>query len=290
MARWQRPTTVAAAVLLSVFLSNSVRGQHAYTKQTDVVYVERDDQKLKADLYLPAGEGPFPGVLLVHGGAWFMGSKSHMVFHAGRLAKAGYAVVAISYRFAPQHKFPAQIEDCKEAVRWMRRNSAKYKIDPERIAGFGYSAGAHLVALLGTTDADDGLEGANVKGDSTSTRLQAVVAGGAPCDFQWLPENNRILAYWLGGSRGEKPDLYRQASPIAFVTKDDPPVFFYHGEADFIVPRKYAEQMAEKLQEVGVETRFHLMSGKGHIAVFLDMSATEKAIEFLDEMLKQPEQ
>ena len=103
------------------------------------VYVERDSGPLKADLYIPEGKGPFPGVLVVHGGAWYMGTRAQLSGFAQLLASRGMTAVAISYRFAPTHQFPAQIEDCKEAVRWMRRHTKRLKIDPEQIGGFGRS-------------------------------------------------------------------------------------------------------------------------------------------------------
>ena len=127
-------------------------------------------------------------------------------------------------------QFPAQIYDCQAAVRWLRANAAKYKIDPDRIGGYGYSAGGHLVALLGALDDDDFRE-PGLPADAPSARLQVVVAGGAPCDFRALPADSKRLAYWLGGTPAEKPDAYRDASPANYVTADDPPMFFFHGGA-----------------------------------------------------------
>src|SRR5262249_788519 len=132
----------------------------------DVEYVQRTSGPLKCDIYQPAGAGPFPAVLAVHGGAWGMGNKRQRGVYAQKVGPDGFNTVSISYRLAPEHKFPAQIEDCKSAVRWMRKNANKYKIDPTRIGAVGYSAGGHLVALLGATDPSCGLEGPDA--DSTS--------------------------------------------------------------------------------------------------------------------------
>ncbi|HEX6963228.1 MAG TPA: alpha/beta hydrolase, partial [Lacipirellula sp.] len=107
----------------------------AYQATYGEVYVERDSGPLKADIYVPEGEGPFPGVLVVHGGAWRMGTRGQLAGVAQQLAEHGFTAVAISYRLAPQFKFPAQIEDCRDAVRWMRTNAHRLKIDPERIGG-----------------------------------------------------------------------------------------------------------------------------------------------------------
>lgn len=254
--------------------------------QRGVVYATRGDEPLEADIYLPAGEGPFPAVLVVHGGAWRSGSRTQMTFVAERLAESGYVAVAISYRLAPRHKFPAQIEDCKSAVRWMRAHAKDYKIDPDQIAGWGYSAGGHLVALLGTTDADDGLEGGDAKPGDPSTRLQAVIAGGAPCDFREAPEESTQLAFWLDGARKDNPKAYEQASPRAYVTADDPPIFFYHGDADKLVQMASPEAMAADLKAAGVATRLYVIPKAGHIQAIFDGAAGKEAIAFLDEHLK----
>ncbi len=278
-----------AAVLLSAAMNvaGPIRADEKLDVVRDVTYATRGEQDLRADIYVPRGDGPFPGVLMVHGGGWMSGAKWHMARHALTMAENGYTVVSIQYRLAPLDKFPAQIEDCKEAVRWMRRNAETYKIDPSRIAGYGYSAGGHLVCLLGVTDAAAGLEGlAAEEKDAPSTRLQAVVAGGAPCNFEYIPAESNALAFFLGGSRREKPEAYRLASPTSFVSKDDPPVFFFHGEDDQLVPRISPEALIKQLHGVGVRTEMYVVPGKGHITAFLDEQARLKALKFLDDVLK----
>ncbi len=142
-------------------------------------YVERDSGPLSADVYMPHdGAGPFPGMLVVHGGAWRMGSRADLAAIARALAEHGYVAVAIDYRLAPHDKFPAQINDCQAAVRWMRSHASEFKIDPDRMGGFGYSAGGHLAALLGTLGDNDLREKGVPKG-APSARLQVVLAGGA---------------------------------------------------------------------------------------------------------------
>jgi acetyl esterase/lipase len=249
-------------------------------------YIQRDDGPLFADMYVPHGEGPFPGVLVVHGGAWRMGNRAQLAGIAEILAEHGMTAVAISYRLAPAHKFPAQIEDCKAAVRWMRSESAKWKIDPDHIGGFGYSAGAQLVALLGTTSADDGLEGIDDPAKFPTTRLQAVAAGGTPCDFRVIPPGVDGLAFWLGGSRGEMPDQYRLASPMAFISKDDPPFFFFHGENDSLVPLFSPQAMTVALTAAGVPADLYVAPKLGHVACCLNRTAIDKAVTFLETNLK----
>ena len=257
-----------------------------YKSHFGEVYVERDSGPLKADLYIPEGEGPFPGVLVVHGGAWYTGSRAQLSGFAQLLASRGMTAVAISYRLAPAHPFPAQIEDCKEAVRWMRSHSERLKIDPNRIGGFGYSAGAQLVALLGTTDANDGLEGEVDSNSSPSTRLQAVAGGGAPCDFRTLPMDLEILSFWLGGTRRQRAEQYRLASPAEFVSADDPPMFFFHGEKDNLVPVTSPTAMCRSLKNAGVSAGFYVVPGVGHVFAMLDRTAREKCVAFLGENMR----
>jgi acetyl esterase/lipase len=249
-------------------------------------YVERDSGPVQADVYVPRGEGPFPGVLVVHGGAWKMGNRSQLAGVAHLLAEHGFTAVAISYRLAPTHKFPAQIDDCKAAVRWMRSEAARWKIDPERIGGFGYSAGAHLVSLLGTSDPGDGLEGIEPTDGLPSTRLQAVAAGGTPCDFRPIPADIDGLAFWLGGTPGEVPEQYRLASPATFISPDDPPFFFFHGENDQMVPVISPIQMRAELAAAGVPAELYVAPKLGHLACCMHREAVDMAVAFLERNLK----
>jgi acetyl esterase/lipase len=249
-------------------------------------YVERDSGPLKCDVYVPRGEGQFPGVLVVHGGAWRMGTRAQLSPVAQLLAERGFTAVAISYRLAPRYKFPAQIDDCKAAVRWMRREAAQWKIDPAQIGGFGYSAGAHLVALLGTTGPEDGLEGAADPSTLPSTRLQAVAAGGTPCDFRRIPPEVDGLAFWLGGSPRDEPEQYRLASPAAFVTPDDPPFFLFHGESDQLVPLVSPTEMQASLAAAGVPVELYVAPKLGHLACAMSHEAIRRAVAFLEHHLK----
>jgi acetyl esterase/lipase len=250
-----------------------------------VAYVERDSGPLKADVYMPKGAGPFPGMVVVHGGAWAMGTREQLAGAALFLAKHGYTAVSIEYRLAPQDKWPAQIYDCEAAVRWMRAHASQYKIEPNRIGAYGYSAGGHLVALLGVLK-DDELREPGVAADAPSARVQVVLAGGAPCDFSSLPPDSDRLAYWLGGTPADKPDAYRDASPAHYVTSDDPPMFFFHGDSDELVPIRSPQKMVEQLRSAGVTTDFYTVKGAGHIPAALDQTARERALAFADHVLK----
>ncbi len=255
----------------------------------NVTYVTRGETPLQADIFVPPAEGPFPGVLMVHGGAWRAGKRSHMYRDAMWVASHGYTVMTISYRLAPEYKFPAQIEDCRAAVRWMRTNAVRYKIDAQRIAGWGYSAGGQLAALLGTSD-DPATANDSDEEQPPSARLQAVVAGGAPCDFTMIGPSAIGLVYWLGKTRGEAPDVYRLASPLAFATTDDPPIYFYHGEFDAIVPTSSPTKMYERMKQLGIHTELHMVKDCGHVTAFLSQEALPTAVEFLDAELKHADE
>ncbi|HEX4144889.1 MAG TPA: alpha/beta hydrolase [Pirellulales bacterium] len=281
-----RAVVTAFAVLCLLATARLATAEPTYTEKFNVTYVKHGDEALRCDLAIPAGDGPFPAVLVVHGGAWMSGGKWHMTRAITPLVEHGYVTCSIDYRLAPKHVFPAQIDDCKSAVRWLRSHANEFKIDPERIGGFGYSAGGQLVALLGVTDRDDGLEGPDATADSPSTRLQCVVAGGAPCDFRSMPVDSNRLAYWLGGNRAEKPLAYQQASPLNFVTADDPPIFFFHGEEDGLVPLESPRIMVQQLTASRVPASLHTIPKAGHIGAFLNPEAMTAAIEFLDKYLQ----
>lgn len=250
--------------------------------ERDLEYVKRDVRSLRADVYLPAGDGPFPAVLLVHGGSWQRGDKRRMASIGERLAQRGYVGVSIDYRLAPEHRFPAQLFDCQAALRWMRANAERLKLDPQRIAGFGYSAGGHLVGLLATTGAGDGLDELPLAG--SDARLQAAVLGGAPIALDRLPANFAVERL-LGAAPAERPDLYARASPLTFVTPDDPPMFLYHGASDWIVDRSQPQLLQEALQRAGVPSTYYEAPG-GHVFTFLrDEEIVSRAIDFLDAAL-----
>lgn len=273
---------------LLLLASRGHSADEAFTLEANVPYVIRgSDETLKMNLYVPDGEGPHPTVLLVHGGAWKMGNPWHMHSVAQQLAARGYTAASIAYRLAPAHRFPAQLEDCVDAVRFLRKNATKYKVDPERIAGFGYSAGGHLVSLLGACEDGQAFPFISASAETPSARLQAVVAGGAPCDFTTIGEDQRMLAYWLGDTRKNIPHIYEKASPQAFVSATDPPMFFYHGEQDRLVPIQSAKRMSAALKRAGVKTSVHAIPRTGHLGASRDPESIEKAIRFLDDVLKK---
>jgi acetyl esterase/lipase len=250
-------------------------------RHRDVTYAQPDAKSpgLRAEVYVPGRAGRHPGVLVIHGGAWCVGSRHQLGRAAAELAAHGYTAVAIDYRLAPKYKFPAQLDDCCTAVRWMRENAAKYRIDPERIGAYGYSAGGHLAALLGVSPVENGA-------GTASGSVQAVVAGGAPCDFETLPAESEMFAFFLGGTRQAQPDTYRRASPKALVGKGTPPMFLFHGQSDLIVPISSSRQMAAALKQAGVTHELLIVPRIGHVATCYNDAALAASIKFLDEHLR----
>lgn len=239
-------------------------------------------ETLYADLYRPEAPGARPAVLLVHGGGWEGGEPDDMRGIAERLAEAGFVVMNVAYRLAPAYRFPAPLHDLQAAVRWLRTHAGELGVDSTRIAGFGYSAGAHLVALLALAAATPALDAPHGGPD---TRLQAVVAGGTPTDLRKF-DGGRLVPQFLGGTQAEVADRYALASPAVHVTPEAPPFFLYHGGSDLLVSVDHAEDLFERLQAAGVPAEFFRMHLRGHIAAFLtDGTALERAIGFLDRTL-----
>lgn len=257
------------------------RVDSGYQLHRDVVFTPAGwPQALQADVYVPDGKGPFPAVLVIHGGGWESGDRRQVAGIAQRLARRGYVAVNTSYRLAPGAIFPAQLQDLQQAVLWTRAHAAEYRVDPARIGAFGYSAGAHLAALLG---------GVGERGPlgQPGTAVQAVVAGGTPTDLTKWPAG-KLVPQLIGGDRAHKLAEYQAASPVNYVKAGDPPVFLYHGGADHLVPIDHAGDYKKRLDAAGVTNELFVLRGRGHILAFLtDGPAVEAALEFLDRYLRR---
>lgn len=236
--------------------------------EKDLVYAKAGGAELKLDLALPeAGDGPFPAVLCIHGGGWVGGDRTQMAQTIATLAGRGYVAISPEYRLAPKDRFPAPLEDCKAAVRWLRANAGKYKIDPDRVSAVGFSAGGHLACLLGVTEKEDGLEGNGGNPDEPS-RVRAVVSFFGPTDLTkrwWTKEvEEKNLVPLLGGTLEEKADLYRKASPAAYAGKTKAAFLFFHGTEDKLVPLAQSQLLADKLKEAGSSAQLVTLEGEGH--------------------------
>jgi acetyl esterase/lipase len=240
----------------------------------DLVYQQSGGQSLRLDIYSPKTfTHPLPVVLWIHGHRWSYGSKAQRP--PFNLMAQGYIVVSIDYRLSGEAPFPAQIEDCKAAVRWLRANAATYQIDPDHIGAWGHSAGGHLAALLGTSGGVAELEGAG--GNATfSSRIQAVCDMSAPSDILQLYETvsslndgsgrraKSAVEQFLGGSGEQIRAKAIAASPITYVSKDDAAFLIIHGENDRSIPVSQGEMFVSNLKAAGVDATLEIAKGRGH--------------------------
>jgi acetyl esterase/lipase len=258
----------------------------------DLAYVEGGHERQKLDLYLPATGARWPLVVAIHGGAFRMGSKEGEP--AGAFVARGFAVAAINYRLSQHAVFPAQVEDGKAAVRWLRANGAKYGYDPGRIASFGQSAGGHLAAMLGTTGDVEAFDvGPHL---DQSSRVQAVVDFFGPTDFLQMDGHRpsaRAMVHdapdspesqLVGGPIRDNPDRVARANPVTYVTRDDPPFLIVHGDADTLVPHHQSVLLDEALRKAGVPVRFVTIPGGPHGGE-TTRQGLPVALEFLTETL-----
>lgn len=267
------PIAVLAACLSPVAQDSE---KFEFDVRDKIQFSKVGDRELLLDAYVPKKEGTYPCVLVVYGGAWRGGNRKQLAGYAKALTEMGMVCFAIDYRLAPKHKFPAQIDDCRAAVKWIRKNAKDYKANPKKLGAIGYSAGGHLVSLLATTG-----EAPNEKNGNVDTRLQAVAAGGAPADFRKFPDNGNWAKYLMGGNLDEVPEKFKAASPTAFVDKNDAPTFFFNGTKDRVVPLAWTKPLYESMKAAGVRTEMHLVEGAGHMPTAGNPTALKKAYEFL---------
>jgi acetyl esterase/lipase len=257
----------------------------------DLQYVKGGHERQRLDLYLPKKpDGPLPVIIWVHGGAWLAGSKEGAGPALPFVGK-GYAVASINYRLSQHAKFPAQIEDCKAAIRWLRANARTYHLDPDRFGAWGASAGGHLVALLGTSGDVKDLEGHEGAPDQSS-RVQAVVDWFGPTDVTKMggshDQPDSPEAGLLGGPVQENKDKAARANPMTYVSKDDPPFLIMHGDKDMTVPFGQSELLQEALRKAGVDATFRPVTGAGHGGREFSSEENRTLIEeFFDQHLKK---
>jgi acetyl esterase/lipase len=230
-------------------------------------------------------------IVWVHGGGWISGDEdlppSHPVL---RQVARGYAVASVEYRLSPEAIFPAQIEDCKAAVRWLRGNAGAHGLDPQRFAAWGSSAGGHLVALLGTSDGVASLENGSQGHAAQSSRVQAVVDWYGPADFTMssIGGGDDKGSQMLGCDPVNCPEQARLASPAAHVDPTDPPFLIQHGTADRVVDVQQSVRLAEALRAAGVPVTLDVLPGAGHGGPAFTSPANVARIEaFLDGVLRR---
>ena len=218
------------------------------------------------DLYQPNGESaPRSGLILIHGGGWRGGSKTDYAYYGQQFAQRGFVAASINYRLAPANKFPDPVHDAKAAVRWMRRNAAELNVDPDRIAVFGGSAGGHLAQMVGYTDGVSKF----AEDEKISSAVQAVVSIYGPCHLgQHLDQAERtvdkLIVDFVGGTGAEVEKNVIAASPLTYLTKDDPPTLLIHGTIDRIVPVAQSDDLADKLKELEIPYVYDRLPGWPH--------------------------
>lgn len=255
----------------------------------DLAYVPDGHLRQKLDLYVPE-EPKGPLLVWIHGGGWAAGSKDEA--QGLQMLDQGYAVASVGYRFSQDALFPAQIQDCKAAIRWLRAHAKEYGYDPQRIAVWGASAGGHLTALLATTS---GTKEFDVGGNlDQSSAIQCGIDLFGPTDFiDWkapteLPivqptGKESLLVRLIGGTAAEKPELARKASPLVWAGKDAAPLYIIHGTVDPLVGLEQSERLAEKLKKEGAEVVLDVVKDGGHGGKdFFDPQRLLKLLAFLD--------
>src|SRR5262245_59158467 len=264
---------VAGVLLAGTFLSIQPSSAQKAPAVPDTVELLKDvefgkggDRPLKLHILRPksAPKEAMPVVVWIHGGGWMGGNKDSGIGRLARFAERGYFCASVEYRLSSEAIFPAQIEDSKCAIRFLRARAKEYNLDPERIGVWGASAGGHLVALLGTAANVKELEGKGGWPDHSS-RVQAVCDYFGPADFlKWADKSHPAVIKLLGGEVKDKKELAALASPVTHISKDVPPIFILHGDADKVVPLDQSEALLAALKKGGADATLHVVKGAGH--------------------------
>lgn len=262
----------------------------------DAAYVPGDGHSRSLDLYLPKKKeaAPWPLIVWIHGGGWAEGDKAGAA--PVSFTENGYAVASINYRLTNEAKFPAQIQDCKAAIRYLRSRAAEFGYDPERIGVAGDSAGGHLALLVGTSAGAAALEPSGAA-DATAP-VQAVCDYYGPSDlstiFQQMPAEGiqhpdkpgGLVYRLLGGLVKDLPESAKAASPVTYIDPKDPPVLIFHGAKDSLVPVAQSKEMKDALEAAGVKVTLTVVPGAGHGSNFPWEKINASMLEFFNSYLK----
>ncbi|MFZ4660216.1 MAG: alpha/beta hydrolase fold domain-containing protein [Caldilineaceae bacterium] len=262
----------------------------------------------KLNLYLPTGDGPFPVVVNIHGGGFKFGDRSMVGAVVGQaLLDGGYAIASVDYRLSGEATFPAAVQDVKAAVRFLRANAAQYKLNPDQIVAFGFSAGGNLASMVGTTGDVAEFDDPALGNEGVSSRVQAVIDWFGPTDFGQMDEQAKAQgcgtsdqthstassfeSLYLGATVAESPELVQKANPISYITPDDPPFLLQKGDQDCTVPVGQSQLLADALKAAGADVRFDLLNGVGHgdsgsTLVFESAENVQVVLAFLDAKVK----
>lgn len=253
-------------------------GDKKFSFEEDIFYTEAKSNRQAADLYIPNSislDKPNPAVVLVHGGGWSGRDKEDMEPLGRSLVSNGFIVFSINYRFAPEHKHPAQVDDLDMALLFFKAEMKRRKISLGKIGMWGYSSGGHITSFYALTRASD-----------SNKKIDAIVTGGTPFDLSWYPFSP-IIKPFLGGYRDEIPQKYYDASPSNHITKEAPPFFIYHGKKDELLEHAQANKMEFKLKRAGIYVERYTVSWWGHVFTFaFSKEAIKRGIDFLSRKLK----
>jgi acetyl esterase/lipase len=265
----------------------------------DVQYADTDHPRQRLDLLLPkepADEEPLPLIVFIHGGGWRGGNRREGLRYLTHLMTDGqYAGATIGYRFSSEALWPAQIHDCKAAIRWLRANAKEHNLDPERIAVIGPSAGGHLAAMLGTTGDVERLNGKVGAHLDVDAKVACVVDEYGPTDLLAMSEFPSDVDHdapgspesrLVGGPLPERKDAARDASPISYVSAPDPPFLIIHGTNDPLVPFDQSERLYDELRQVGVAAHLIRVEGGGH-GGFRSLDLDRRVRLFFDKCLRE---
>jgi len=285
-------TIIAIAMIISGIEKHEALGANpAPIAHTDLVYIPGSKLKSQTlDLFLPgiASRQKVPVVVWIHGGGWQEGDKRPAP--VADLIKKGIAVASINYRLSDEALYPAQIHDSKAAIRFLRANAKKYNLDPNKIGVWGMSAGGHLALLVGTTGGEPAFEG-NSGNKDQSSRVQAVCDWCGVSDMflvskkSWEKKDS-AYASLLGGKLESKRELAKTASPVLYVSKDDPPILIMHGDKDKTVTYKHSEELYKALQKAGVPSKLVTVKNGEHY--FFKPKELAQVADFFQEQLKPP--
>ena len=258
--------------------------------ERDIEYGNVDGIPLQLDAYLPEEGGAHPVVVLIHGGGWRGGDKSGFAREAVSYAQDGIAAFSLNYRLSDVATYPAAVDDCVTAMRFLRTNAERFNLDPDRMAVKGGSAGAHLSLMMAFLEPEE--DEVNTAGEPIRNRVVCVVSQSGPSDFTALDDmkTERALVAFMGGPYEENQEAYRQASPVTHVSADDPPALLLHGDVDRTVPYTQATILRDRMEEIGVAVELITIEGGGHGGFKGGqrediMAARQRAAEFIREHL-----
>ena len=258
--------------------------------ERDIEFANPDNQHLQVNVARPkGGEGLLPAVVCIHGGGFRAGKRESYDRLCVTLAERGYVAVTVTYRLAPAYPFPAAVQDCKAAVRWLRANAAKYRVDPARIGVTGGSAGGHLAQFLGVTEGVKEFEGEG--NPDRSSAVACVVNFYGPSDltksYGASVDAAEVLPLFFGGDLSTKRREHITGSPLYWVTPNAAPTLCVHGTEDKYVACEQAGWIVDRLKASAVEAELLTLEGAGHGFKGADLEKAEKALmAFFDKHLK----